>query len=1188
MSVESCPACGARNPDGARFCVACGTSLVPSCSQCGAELPEEARFCPACGIALEQREASPAGRERKLITVLFADVTGSTSLGERLDPEQVTEVMTAFFDAMREEIEAEGGTVEKYIGDAVMAEFGVPVAHEDDPARAIRAARRMQDRLERVNEELLRLHGVRLQVRIGVNTGDVVATTAPQGGEAMVVGDAVNVAARLEQIAEPGQIVVAERTARAARGFRFHEFGPLELRGRGAPVPAVLLVGESDAPQRGIPGLRAPMVGRDRELELLRTVLDRAAADARPHLVTLYGDPGVGKSRLVAEFLSVAERLDVSPQVDRGRCLPYGNDGLTYWPLAEILKRRAGVHDTDPPDVTLAAVRRLGSELLGEHDVAGAARLTAALAYTIGVEDPEFSFRDLTPRQVHTEMHTAWRAFFSALAAGGPVVTVVEDIHWADPALLDLLEDVVERAAGPIVLVCPARPELAERRSGWGGGRANVSSIVLEPLPRVEADRLVGLLLTIEALPPKLHDEILERAEGNPFFLEEILRQLIDEGAIVHEDGRWRCAAGVEGVAIPDTVQAVLAARIDLLQPAEKQLLQQAAVVGRVFWPGPLERLLNGDSEELGSVLANLEERDLVLSRLTSAMAGQPEYAFKHALIRDVAYESLPRRERPAAHATVAGWIADTAGERRLEFVELLAHHYREAWLGRSPDDEFGDLRTAAFEHLLLASADARSKLALRKAEHLAEHALELAGDDLERSLALEALGEAFYTDFRGDDAWQAFRQAAEARLSGDPSDRHAIAHLCARAVEIPTRWPGIMKNLPAPEEVRLLLARGLALVGEGDSAVRVRLLTAQCQLPFAFFYQELPNDELEAARRSGEEAVAMAMRLDDAALASAALDGVTSVLLIEGRYGAIVEIDTRRLALVPVLIDVNELGDLHSTASWSRFHVGRYREAVDLAIRGAELALPDSPSFGLHCLTWQVMGLFRLGEWDAAIAAHDRLEGLLGDRRADPPRPYLRAAAARAFMHEARGERLAADRQLDVLRSVEDVQKTRSAIGPGWAALTVARRGDFTEARQWLAALRWREGLGLKLEALCDLVAEEGSWADAPRIAAEALEHAEWAGLLALPCYARRLQGRAALATGDLEQAISSLTVASEGFGRLEARWEQACADLSLAEALLACGREEEASARLRRAAAVFDEVSSLRELERAQELLG
>ncbi|HEY6378173.1 MAG TPA: adenylate/guanylate cyclase domain-containing protein, partial [Candidatus Dormibacteraeota bacterium] len=429
--------------------------MAQTCAGCGAQLPEEARFCPACGRSV----AAGSGEERRVVTILFADVADSTGLGERLDPEQLAEVMQAYFASMREEIAAEGGTVEKFIGDAVMAVFGVPVAHEDDASRALRAALRMRTRLARLNGELEESHSVRLAVRIGINTGEVVSTRSAAPGEAMVSGDAVNVAARLEQSASPGQVLVAERTSRAARGFSLRSLGPLALRGKDAGVGALELLGTAHARRRGIPGLHAPMVGRDAEVDLLRSLYARVAAEGRPHLVTVYGDPGVGKSRLVTEFTAWLKALDPPPGIVRGRCLPYGI-GVTYFPLAEILKRGAGVSESDAPDVARQRVRDHCSGLLTAEVAADPQHATAVLGVTIGLEEVATVFGDVEPRQVRTHMHAAWRSYFAALAGVGPLVVVVEDIHWAEDALLDLLDEVADRVPGPALFVCPSRPEL--------------------------------------------------------------------------------------------------------------------------------------------------------------------------------------------------------------------------------------------------------------------------------------------------------------------------------------------------------------------------------------------------------------------------------------------------------------------------------------------------------------------------------------------------------------------------------------------------------------------------------------------------------------------------------------------------------------------------------------------------------
>ncbi len=392
----------------------------------------------------------------------------------------------------------------------------------------------------RVNAELEPLHGVTLEIRIGVNTGEVLATLDPSPGEPMFTGDAVNTAARFEQHARPGQILASERTVRAARGFATTDAGVLEMKGKAAPVKAFAVLHEDvSTPPRGVPGLSAAMVGRDAELELLASMVARVAIERRPHLVTIYGEPGVGKSRLTQEFLASA----TEGRVVRGRCLPYG-DGVTYWPLAEILKGVAGVLDSDPPQVALDRVSTLGRTLLGED--AAARRAAAALAFTMGLDDPAIGFAETDPKQANEEIGQAWRAFFGALAREAPVLALVEDIHWADPALLDLLERLAEEIEGPVLFLCPARPELLGARPTWGGGKRNYSALSLDPLTAEESEDLMRALLDIDDLPTSVHAQILERAGGNPFFLEEIVRQLVDGGHVVRQGERWRATGEVE------------------------------------------------------------------------------------------------------------------------------------------------------------------------------------------------------------------------------------------------------------------------------------------------------------------------------------------------------------------------------------------------------------------------------------------------------------------------------------------------------------------------------------------------------------------------------------------------------------------------------------------------------------------
>ncbi len=1121
------------------------------------------------------------------MTVLFADVTGSTALGEQLDPERMREVLDRFFAAMREEIEAEGGTVEKYIGDAVMAAFGVPTAHEDDPARAVRAATRMLRRLDDVNDALARTHEVALRVRIGVNTGEVLATTEPRPGEAMVTGDTVNAAARLQAAAEPGSIVIGERTARGVRGFRLEDLGPLELKGKTQPVRAFLVADElSLAPERGVPGLRAPMVGRGTELELLRGIYARVAAEGRPNLVTIYGDAGVGKSRLMQEFLASAGGTDPAPQTLRGRCQPYG-EGITYSPLAEILKGQAGVLDSDAPELVLEKIRKAGRDLLTADVASDPVHATAALAYTVGIEDPEIPFADLDPRHVRTEVHAAWRSYFSALAAIGPVVVAIEDIHWADPALLDLLDDLGERARGPILIVCPSRPDLIAVRPEWGGGRRNFSSISLDPLTAEDADVLIHALLAIDDLPASVHARILERAEGNPFFLEEIIRHLIDEGRIVREGERWRAMDGIEEVHIPDTVQGVLAARIDLLEPEHKRALQGAAVVGRVFWPGPVAQLL-GDRASIDDALRTFEDRELVLSRLRSAIAGEPEYIFKHILTREVAYESLPHRERGTAHALVARWLEETVGDRSREFVELLAHHYATA-VRNSAGEPPADLRLKAFGFLLRASADARSKMVLRKAEQTAEEALSLAASELERSLALEALAETFLMDYRGDLAWRYFHEAADARLVATPEDGKAIAYLCARAVDVPTRWPGSMRHVPDESVVHAYLEKGIAHLPEGDSEERVRLRTAQALWPFGFASQDMDDERFAELERLGLEAAEEAMRLGRPTLASGALDAAAGVAVSRGLYGRGLEITLRRFPLIPHISDLLEVGDAYAAAAWGACEIGRYDQAVRYASEGIEIVRGRGGALVaggvLHMLAWRCEARYRLGAWDEAVGDFEEIRGLLDERREDPPYFCTNAFCAAGLVFESRGEELPVDEMLGYLVPLAGRESQR--LVP-WLGRLLVERGELTEARRILdpPPYQWRVHAGSLLETRAELLAAEGRWDEAPGLLEQMRAQAGAGQLVALPAFADRLEGRAALAAGDAKPAGDLLRRASESLARIGAVPERARTDLFVAEAAFALGDRDEARARVEAAIEVFERLGAVKDLQRAGDL--
>jgi class 3 adenylate cyclase/tetratricopeptide (TPR) repeat protein len=1129
-----------------------------------------------------------------VVTVLFADVTGSTTLGERLDPEHLSEVMQTYFAAMRLEIEAQGGTVEKFIGDAVMAAFGVPSAHEDDPARAIRAGLRMLDRLAGVNEDLGRSHDVALQIRIGVNTGEVLATIAPRAGEAMVTGDAVNAAARLQAAAAPGELYASERTVRSSRGFVFEDVGQLALRGKSDPVQAFRVTGMMEvAGERGVPGLSAPIVGRDAELELLRSVYERVRSEGKPNLVTIYGDAGVGKSRLAREFLGRLEAVDPAPTVLRGRCLPYG-EGVTFWPLAEILKAQAGVLDSDPQPLALEKIRKTGRELFREGSASDAAHATAALAYTVGVEDPDQPFSSIEPRQVRLEVHAAWRWFFSALASGRPVLMIVEDIHWADAALLDLLDELADRVVGPVLFVCPSRPDLIATRASWGGGRRNHSAVALDPLTPNESRDLVGSLLAVDDVPDEVRERILARAEGNPFFLEEIVRQLIDEGLIVREDGRWRAAGGIERVRIPDTVQAVLTARVDLLRADDKRVLHAAAVVGRVFWPGPIERLTALRRDSIDAALRRLEDRELVVSRLSSSIAGEPEYIFKHVLTRDVAYEGLPKRERSAAHAGIAAWIEDTAHGRRSEFVELLANHLEAALRERSVElarDDGDQLRGRAVDALIEASEDARRRFATDKARSLAERALALVGSPLDRSRCLAQVGMVALTDYRGDAAWVSLREATDLLLAHAPEDALSIAARSARAVETPTRWPGSMEMQVSEEEVARYIEIGLAHAPEGDSEERTRLLIARAFQPFAAgTHRMLGDEELAVAEGDGLEASEMALRIGRPDLASSALDAAGSVPANRGDYRRMKQIEAQRLELVDRLDDPMELGDIYSMNCWCDAYIGDLRGARENASKGIEAAA-DAPTV-VACLAWLGYAEFSLGNWNRVVdEIQPEIEQRLRDRADRPPYFTAPTYGATAFVMSVR-EAPSAGRYVDIVaRAVGEVQGYSAGMLEGWLARILVLRGRHEEALAILESVSEgaRRGIARPFieQVTCEVLADAGAWDAVPAFLTSARSYAAGAGLVALPAHLDRLEGRALLTAGEPDRASERLEAASSVFSEIGARWEQAGTDVDLVKAR-GNGDPSRSTALLREAETVFRDMGARRQLEDVRLALG
>ncbi len=635
-----------------------------TCATCGGENPDQARFCLACGSPV----AAPAEvrRERKFVAMLFADLVGSTSLGEREDPEVVQNLVSNAFTRLGTEIERFGGTVDKIMGDAILALFGVPAAHEDDPERGVRAALEMQSALASMNAEASSAGRPHLQLRIGVEAGEVMVNLerTPDLPDRMVTGDAANTAARLQSAAEPGTVVVGPAVYAASNQvIDYRELPPVHLKGKAEAVPVWVATGvKTRHGERARLGLEASLVGRDDELASLKQVFHRMVSTGRPALVTVIGPAGVGKSRIAWELSKYVDGLPEPPTWMRGRCYAYGN--RSYSAFSEAMKARCGVREDEAPDAIRDDVHRVVGELFEDGTVA------AEVEVLVGGTTERAFLRE--------ELFEAWRRFLERDAARRPVVVLLEDIHWADDGLLDFLDHLADWGQGPILVLTLARPELLEHRPAWGGGKRNYSALYLDALSEDQNAEMLTRLLGSKA-PDGLRQLVLERSEGNPLFTEEIVRSLIDRGILrtQHADS-WELAAAVEDIELPRSVQGVIASRLDALPADEKRALQDGAVVGRVFWLGALAALGSEGDDGHRGVVGRLRLKEILIPREPSAFGADPEFGFRHVLIRDVAYESLPKSERAAKHAQVAAWFEEVAGERANEFAERIATHHVE------------------------------------------------------------------------------------------------------------------------------------------------------------------------------------------------------------------------------------------------------------------------------------------------------------------------------------------------------------------------------------------------------------------------------------------------------------------------------------------------------------------------------
>ncbi|HXF36795.1 MAG TPA: AAA family ATPase [Actinomycetota bacterium] len=1058
------------------------------CPSCGEENPDRFRLCGMCGAELAS--APPPGEVRKTVTVVFSDLAGSTALGERLDSESLREVLGTYFAEMRAVLERHGGTVEKYIGDAIMAVFGLPTLHEDDALRAVRAAAEMQEALARLNERLALTHGVGLENRTGVNTGEVVAGDA-RTGQRLVTGDAVNVAARLEQAAPALGVLLGEPTYRLVRGaVEVEPVEPLALRGKSRPMPAYLLravrptegvVRRLDAPlvgrgrelaelaeafravreertcrtvtvvgpagvgkSRPMPAyllravrptegvvrrLDAPLVGRGRELAELAQAFQAVRGERTCRTVTVVGPAGVGKSRLLLEFL---DRIEGQAVVLRGRCLSYG-EGITFWPLAEVLRAAGGIEDDDPPEAARAKL----AALVGPEADDVAQRLAAA----IGLSDAAFPVEE-----------TLWaaRRLLEGFARGGPTVLVIDDIHWAEATFLDLLTYLGETITDlPVLVLCSARPELFEEHFSWGEG-PGARTLHLEPLTEAESAAVAEHLLGGDGLDERLLRRVTEAAEGNPLFVEQMISMLVDDGLLVRDRARrWRLTRDVGGLEIPPSIGALLSARLDRLAASERTVIERGAVVGQVFFRGAVEELAPEEiREQVPADLGSLVRKQLIGPH-ASTFAGQEAYRFAHILIRDAAYHGLLKRTRAELHERFVDWLERVAPERAMEYEEIRGYHLEQAFLIRAQlgplDERAVELGRRAASHLEASGRRALARGDMPAAGTLLQRAAALLPADGEARVRLQLLAAEALVEVGELTAAEALLGAAAAGASslGDPGLEAAAA--VARLLLAYTTHPEA-SGAEAVEEVRRLLPVPERLGDHATLARAWRLLT------LIHFYEaryeqaeRAARRMIEHARRAGDEVMARRVL---PTLSQCAVYGPTPVpAAIERCEGILAEVGGDRKAAAVTLAGLARLEAMRGNVDRARAHYRRSRAILQEMGWRLHAALTSIDSGFVELLAGDPVAAERELRGD-----HDALEEM-GERN------YI--STTRALLAEALYQQGRLDEAERCTRMSEEVAAPDDVSSQFlWRCVwgkVLARRGRFVEAERLV-----REGLAI------------------------------------------------------------------------------------------------------------------------------
>jgi class 3 adenylate cyclase/tetratricopeptide (TPR) repeat protein len=1160
-SEHVCSGCGESTPTSGRFCIHCGRPMQLACPACGEPVVPGARFCMQCGTALEEAAGAggpshaPAGKpvpvsERRLVSVLFADLVGFTTLSEHRDPEEVRDLLSSYFDRSRTLIERYGGTVEKFIGDAVMAVWGTPVAREDDPERAVRAALALTAMISGLGDEV-GMSGLRL--RAGVLTGSAAVERGAEG-EGMVLGDTVNTASRLQAIAEPGTVLVDDVTRRASEAaIAYEDAGTHSVKGREQPVrawTALRVVAGVGGARRGV-GLEAPFVGRRAELERVIAASDEVESSGRARLVAVLGEAGSGKSRLLWEYDKYMDGVEKVVRWHQGRCLSYG-EGVGYWALAEMVRARAGIVEEEDPDSAREKLRAVVERYVG--DERERRLVEPRLAHLLGLEQRQASDR--------ADLFSGWRLFFERLSDDAPVILAFEDLQWADSGLLDFIDYLLEWSADhPLFVLGFGRPELLATRPGWAG-----QAIRLGPLPDdAMREALAGW---VPGLPEELTARIVRQAEGVPLYAVETVRMLLDRGLLEQRGARYALTGDVGELEVPETLHALAAARLDELSTSERSVLQDAAVFGQSFSPGGVAAVAERSPDEVKRVLEELVAKQVLGFNDDPLSAERGQYHFLGALLRTTAYGTLSRRDRKGRHLAVARHLQEAWGDEAPELAEVVAAHLLDAANADPDAPDAPQIKTMACDTLADAGRRALSLALGAEAQRAFDRAAELAEDPATRATLLAQAGDAAMMNGDLDGSGERFEQAV---ALFEALDDHVSA---SRSLMRLARVRFIADRL---DEAVELNRRAVAGLPDGSPEKASALGAMAASLSF--------RGQREEALRVVDEALAIAEPLEEWLTI---VRGLQTVAQIRSRAGRIQEgraLQERALALA-LERDLGEVALLgYNNLADQSLQVDRYEDVLAVAQRGLELAR----SWGQR--TFEQMLIVMIASANVGLGRWEELppldEGGLLLRSRLPLLAYLpqfaRVQAARGDIAQLnRAAELAGEqdstnveyaRAPTVVRAIA-LRATGHAREALDAALPVALGSDeiVNEERREAIVEAGLAALELDDEAtvqrLVAFVEDRPPALRSPLLRAAA---ARFAGLLA----ARR---------GEPHLAEERLGAAAGELREVGAQFLLAQVLLEHAEVLVGAQREAEAAAPLTEASAIFERLDATPWLERAR----